>query len=69
MTILGLVATGLGISILPASFQRARLAGVVWLPLGEPDAWSEVWLVWSRQRETTAAMTQMKALLLRTERT
>lgn len=64
MTILGLVATGLGISILPASFQRAQLAQLVWLPLAEPDAWSEMWLVWSRQRETSAVMAHMKALLL-----
>ena len=45
------VATGLGISILPASFRRAQLAHVVWLPLAEPDARSEMWLVWSRQRK------------------
>ena len=64
MTILGLVATGLGISILPASFRRTQLAHVVWLPLAEPDAWSEMWLVWSRQRETSAVMAHMKALLL-----
>ncbi|MFD1801338.1 LysR family transcriptional regulator [Mixta tenebrionis] len=64
MTILGLVATGLGISILPASFQRPKLADVVWLPLTEPDAWSEMWLVWARQREISAVMAQMKKLLL-----
>lgn len=64
MTILGLVATGLGISILPASFQRAQLAGVVWLPLEEGDAWSEMWLVWLKQREISAQMQQMMALLL-----
>ncbi|QHM70943.1 LysR family transcriptional regulator [Mixta intestinalis] len=64
MTILGLVATGLGVSILPASFQRPKLADIVWLPLQEPDAWSEMWLVWSRQREFSAVMIHMKKLLL-----
>jgi len=64
MTILGLVATGLGISILPASFSRIRLDDVRWVALKEQDAWSEVWLVWSRRRETTAVIEQMKALLL-----
>ncbi|MDW8848269.1 LysR substrate-binding domain-containing protein [Erwinia sp. MMLR14_017] len=64
MTILGLVATGLGISILPASFSRIRLDDVRWLALKEQDAWSEVWLVWSRRRETTAVIEQMKILLL-----
>lgn len=65
MTILGLVATGLGVSILPASFSHARLANVVWLPLGEPDAQSEMWLVWSGEREMSAQMAHMMALLRR----
>jgi DNA-binding transcriptional LysR family regulator len=65
MTILGLVATGLGVSILPASFRRARLADVVWLPLEEPDALSELWLVWSGEREINAQMDRMMQLLRR----
>lgn len=65
MTILGLVATGLGVSILPASFSHARLANVVWLPLEEPDAQSEMWLVWSGEREMSAQMAHMMALLRR----
>lgn len=64
MTILGLVATGLGVSILPASFSRIRLDEVRWVALQEADAWSEVWLVWAKQRETTALREHMKALLL-----
>ena len=63
MTILGLVATGLGVSILPASFARARLADVVWLPLREEDALSEVWLVWSCEREPSMQMRNMMQLL------
>ena len=63
MTILGLVATGLGVSILPASFARARLADVVWLPLREEDALSEVWLVWSGEREPSMQMRNMMQLL------
>lgn len=66
MTILGLVATGLGISILPASFSRIRLDDVSWVALKEQDAWSEVWLVWSRRCESTAIVEQMKSLLLPT---
>lgn len=65
MTILGLVATGLGVSILPASFSHARLANVVWLPLEEPDAQSEMWLVWSGEREMSAQMAHMMELLRR----
>ncbi|SJZ48648.1 LysR family transcriptional regulator [Pantoea eucalypti] len=68
MTILGLVATGLGVSILPASFRRARLADLVWLPLTEEDAISELWLVWSAGRELNAQMQHMMALLQEKQR-
>ncbi|WP_349267469.1 LysR family transcriptional regulator [Erwinia amylovora] len=64
MTIIGLVSGGLGVSILPASFHRVRLNDVVWIPLKEQDARSEVWLVWSRQREMPAVAAAMKELLL-----
>ncbi|MCS3605972.1 LysR family transcriptional regulator [Erwinia rhapontici] len=64
MTIIGLVSTGLGVSILPASFRRVRLSDVVWIPLVEQDARSEVWLVWSKQREISAVVAAMMTLLL-----
>jgi len=64
MTIIALVSTGLGISILPASFHRVRLVDVVWIPLQESDAQSEVWLVWSQLREHPAVMSAMMSLLL-----
>lgn len=64
MTILGLVATGLGVSILPESFRRVRLDELCWIPLRETDAWSEVWLVWSAKREMRAVTGRMKTLLL-----
>ncbi|WP_294906685.1 LysR family transcriptional regulator [Tatumella sp. UBA2305] len=63
MAILGLVATGLGVSILPASFRRARLNEIVWLELSEPDARSEVWLVWSAQRQISAPLRHMLELM------
>lgn len=63
MAILGLVATGLGVSILPASFRRAKLNEIFWLELSEPDARSEVWLVWSAQRQITAPLRHMLELM------
>ena len=48
MTIIGLVAAGVGVSVLPASYQRMRIEGVVYRPLLDPEAVSAVWLV---QRE------------------
>ncbi|MCU5772408.1 LysR family transcriptional regulator [Erwiniaceae bacterium BAC15a-03b] len=65
MTILGLVSTGLGVSILPASFKRIHLTDVVWLPLQQHDALSEVWLVWAKQREQSAVLQHMMGLLLK----
>ncbi|AIS15392.1 LysR family transcriptional regulator [Pseudomonas chlororaphis subsp. aurantiaca] len=44
MTIIGLVAAGLGVSVLPASYQRMRIDGVVYRPLLDPEAVSAVWL-------------------------
>ncbi|OIN43584.1 LysR family transcriptional regulator [Pseudomonas azotoformans] len=48
MTIIGLVAAGLGVSVLPASYQRIRIDGVVYRTLLDQEAMTAVWLV---QRE------------------
>ena len=66
MTILGLVAAGLGVSILPASYRRLRLDEICWLPLEEPDALSELWLVWAKHRELGAPARHFMALLAQT---
>ena len=63
MTIIGLVSAGLGVSILPSSFQRVRLSDVVWLPIEERDARSELWLVWARHRELSQQAIKIIALL------
>lgn len=54
MTIIGLVSAGLGVSILPASFRRTRVDGVVYRTLSDPEATTAVWLV-RRQNEEFAA--------------
>ncbi|MFQ6348742.1 LysR substrate-binding domain-containing protein [Pseudomonas sp. R11F] len=45
MTIIGLVAAGLGVSVLPASYQRIRIDGVVYRTLLDQEAVTAVWLV------------------------
>lgn len=45
MTIIGLVSAGLGVSVLPASYQRMRIEGVVYRTLLDQDAMSAVWLL------------------------
>ncbi|HGM5489260.1 TPA: LysR family transcriptional regulator [Serratia fonticola] len=64
MTIIGLVAAGLGISILPMSFGRVKIDGVTYLPLAEPEAMTEVWLVHHRSRPLTAAAKALMVLML-----
>lgn len=63
MTILGLVAAGLGVSVLPASYSRLHLAEICWIPLIEEDAISEMWLVWAKHRELSANARQFIELL------
>ncbi len=65
MTIIGLVAAGLGISILPTSFGRVKIDGVTYLPLAEPEAMTEVWLVHHRSRPLTAAARTLMSLMLK----
>ena len=55
MTIIGLVAAGLGVSVLPASYQRIRIDGVVYRPLLDPDAVSAVWLVQRKDQKSPMA--------------
>ncbi len=64
MTIIGLVASGLGVSILPASFKRVQLNEMRWLPISEPDAVSEMWLVWAKHREQGLATQRFRDYLL-----
>ncbi|CNE59343.1 LysR family transcriptional regulator [Yersinia nurmii] len=64
MTIVGLVSSGLGISILPASFTRVKVDGVKYLPLDEPEATTEVWLVNHRHRPVTAPADALIRLMI-----
>lgn len=65
MTIIGLVAAGMGVSILPASFHRVQLNEMRWVPIREADAVSEMWLVWSKHHEQGAAAARFREQLLR----
>ncbi|MFK3703784.1 LysR family transcriptional regulator [Raoultella sp. BIGb0138] len=64
MTIIGLVASGLGVSILPASFKRVQLNEMRWLPIMQQDAVSEMWLVWSKHHEQGLAAQRFREYLL-----
>ncbi|UQY36807.1 LysR family transcriptional regulator [Pseudomonas fulva] len=55
LTIIGLVAAGLGVSVLPASFRRIRIDGVVFRTLTDADATTAVWLVKRRQERSPLA--------------
>ena len=55
MTIIGLVAAGLGVSVLPASYQRIRIDGVVYRTLLDPEAVTAVWLVQRKDQQSPMA--------------
>ena len=55
MTIIGLVAAGLGVSVLPASYQRIRIDGVVYRTLLDREAVTAVWLVQRKGAQTPMA--------------
>lgn len=55
MTIIGLVSAGLGVSVLPASFQRMRIDGVVYRTLLDTDAVTAVWLAQRAQGRSAMA--------------
>ncbi|MGE4408695.1 LysR family substrate-binding domain-containing protein, partial [Pseudomonas sp.] len=55
LTIIGLVAAGLGVSVLPASFRRIRIDGVAFRTLLDKDATTAVWLVKRRQEQSPLA--------------
>ena len=52
MTIIGLVAAGCGISVLPASFDRIRMDGVCYRPIADPQATTSLLLA-QREEETS----------------
>ena len=55
MTIIGLVAAGLGVTVLPASYRRMRIDGVVYRNLLDPGATSPVWLVKRKDEQSAMA--------------
>ena len=68
MTIIGLVAAGLGVSILPASFKKVQLNEMCWVPIAEEDAVSEMWLVWSAHHEQSQAALRFRQQLIQAVR-
>ncbi len=56
MTIIGLVAAGMGVSMLPESFRRTRVDGVVYRTLLDPGATSAIWLARRRDERASQAL-------------
>lgn len=65
MTLIGLVATGLGVTVLPSSFGRMHIDGVVCRPLADKDANTAICLV--RRKDEQAPLVQRFIELLRQE--
>ena len=65
MTIIGLVAAGLGVTVLPASYQRMRIDGVVYRTLLDAEANTAVWLVQRRDQHSAMAKAFVELLTTR----
>ncbi len=51
-TVLGLVSAGMGVTLVPASVQKLRLAGVVYRNLTQIDRTTELAMAWRRDDES-----------------
>jgi len=56
-TMVGLVAAGMGVGLVPAAMQVHRLPGVGYHPLADPDATSRLALVWRKASPNPALST------------
>ena len=65
MTILGLVAAGMGISIITESFTRMKVDGVRYLKFAHSTATSEVWLVTNKNRVLPTSVQKLTDLLIK----
>ncbi len=63
-TIIGLVAAGCGISILPGSFERLQMEGVCYRPLSDSNAMTSLLLVRS-QRDSNPLVDAFSALAMK----
>jgi DNA-binding transcriptional LysR family regulator len=65
-TIIGLVATGMGVSILPASCGHVSVEGVSYVPLTDPAAMSEVHVVYREDERSPLVPRFIKLILTET---
>ncbi|WP_329743032.1 LysR family transcriptional regulator [Dyella sp. A6] len=62
-TIVGLVAAGLGVSILPASCEHIRVEGVSYVPLADPSSMSEIHVTHRRDERAPAVQRFVQLLV------
>ncbi|HEY7495676.1 MAG TPA: LysR family substrate-binding domain-containing protein, partial [Candidatus Tectomicrobia bacterium] len=57
LTVIGLVAAGMGLSLVPASMQTVRWKGIVYRPVQERTPLADLTVVW--RRDETSAVVKM----------
>jgi DNA-binding transcriptional LysR family regulator len=57
LSVVALVAQGLGVAVVPAALRRSALAGAVFRPLADSTAVSELRCVWRSDAPVSAALT------------
>jgi DNA-binding transcriptional LysR family regulator len=54
LTIVALVANGLGVSLVPQSIARSRISGTRFVPISSTEAFSSAYLLWQPESKTPA---------------
>ncbi|VFR55044.1 LysR family transcriptional regulator YnfL [plant metagenome] len=62
LIIIGLVAAGMGVTVLPETYRRTRMEGVTYRRLEDEGATSAMWLV-TRRDETSALVAAFRGLM------
>lgn len=62
MSVVSLVAQGLGVAIVPSALAAAALSGAVFVPLADVGVPSQSWAMWKRTREEGALAELLAAL-------
>jgi DNA-binding transcriptional LysR family regulator len=63
LSVVSLVAQGMGVALVPAALQRSAIGGAVFVPLQRQTAQSQSYCIWRTRREDDAALAAFLAMV------